>query len=202
MHTIKDPGLRRNEKECSFQNPAISVRPQLAGHHKLLTPPLLHPQEYILKPPPPLGPDGGVLLDSSLHGKMYRHTDEPHSLDPDDLKEWGCEAALALLLTSSPGTTSGYLDGSASALGYGSAATLFFPNGSRWVLCQTSPYQSFSKVFDLVHLPSCLKLRSTTGTSSRMNTDSVFVEICSQIIGMVPWFRPEFRPSSACQLYQ
>ena len=35
-----------------------------------------------------------------------------------------------------------YLDGSAGALGYGSAATLFFPNGSRWVLCQTSPYQS------------------------------------------------------------
>ena len=31
---------------------------------------------------------------------------------------------------------------SAGALGYGSAATLFFPNGSRWVLCQTSPYQS------------------------------------------------------------
>ena len=60
----------------------------------------------------------------------------------------------------------------------------------------------FPKFFDLLHLPSCLKLRSTTGTSSRMNTDSVFVEICSQIIGMVPWFRPEFRPSSACQLYK
>ena len=39
-------------------------------------------------------------------------------------------------------TTWVYLDGSAGALGYGSAATLFFPNGSRWVLCQTSPYQS------------------------------------------------------------
>ena len=35
-----------------------------------------------------------------------------------------------------------YLEGSAGALGYGSAATLCFPNGSRWVLCQTSPYQS------------------------------------------------------------
>ena len=44
----------------------------------------------------------------------------------------------------------------------------------------------FPIFFDLLHLPSCLKLRSTTGTSSRMNTDSVFVEICSQIIGMVP----------------
>ena len=140
-HTIKDPGLRRNEKEYTFQNPAISVRLQLAGHHELLTPPLLHPQEYILNPPSP-GPHGGVLLDSSLHGELYRLPDEPHSLDPDDLKEWGCEAALALLLTSSPGTTWVYLDGSAGALGYGSAATLFFPNGSTWVLCQTSPYQS------------------------------------------------------------
>ena len=54
----------------------------------------------------------------------------------------GCEAALALLLTSSPGTTWVYLDGSAGALGYGSAATLFFSNGSRWVMCQTSRYQS------------------------------------------------------------
>ena len=139
-HTIKNPGLRRNEKEYTFQNPAISVLPQLAGRHELLTPPLLHPQEYILNPPP--GPYGGVLLDSSLHGELYRLPDEPHSLDPDDLEEWGCEAALALLLASSPGTTWVYLDGSAGALGYGSAATLFFPNGSRWVLCQTSPYQS------------------------------------------------------------
>ena len=140
-HTIKDPGLRRNEKEYTFQTPAISVRPQLAGHHELLTPTLLQPQEYILNPPPPR-PHGGVLLDSSLHGELYWLPDEPHSLDPDNLKEWGCEAALALLLTSSPGTTWVYLDGSAGALGYGSAATLFFSNGSGWVLCQTSPYQS------------------------------------------------------------
>ena len=35
-----------------------------------------------------------------------------------------------------------YLDGSAGALGYRSAGTLFFPSGSRWVLSQTSPYQS------------------------------------------------------------
>ena len=52
-HTIKDPGIHRNEKEYTFQNPAISVRPQLTGRHELLTPPLLHPQEYILNPPPP-----------------------------------------------------------------------------------------------------------------------------------------------------
>ena len=139
-HTIKDPGLRRNEKEYTFQNPAISVRPQLGGHHELPTPPLLQPQEYIFNPPPRATRRGP--LDSSLHGELYRLPDEPHSLDPDDLTEWGCEAALALLLTSSPGTTWVYLDGSAGALGYGSAATLFFPNGSRWVLCQTSPYQS------------------------------------------------------------
>ena len=35
-----------------------------------------------------------------------------------------------------------YLDGSAGALGCRSAAALFFLNGSRCVLCQTSPYQS------------------------------------------------------------
>ena len=140
-HTIKDLGLRRNEKEYTFQKPAISVRPQLAGHHELLTPPPSPPPRVHPQPPPP-GPHGVVLLDSSLHGELYRLPDEPHSLDPDDLKEWGPEAALALLLTSSPGTTWVYLDGSAGALGYGSAATLFFPNGCRWVLCQTSPYQS------------------------------------------------------------
>ena len=50
--------------------------------------------------------------------------------------------ALALLNTSSPDPTWVYLDGSAGALGYGSAATLFLPSGSRWVLCQTSLCQS------------------------------------------------------------
>ena len=128
-HTIKDPGLRRNEKEYTSQNPAISVRPQLAGHHELLTPPFSTPKSTSSPPPP--GPHGGVLLDSSLYGELYRLPDEPHSLDPDDLEEWGCEAALALLLTSSPGMTWVYLDGSVGALGYGSAATLFFPKGSR-----------------------------------------------------------------------
>ena len=139
-HTIKDPGLRRNEKEYTFQNPAISVRPQLAGHHELLTPPLLHPQEYILNPPP--GPHDGVLLDSSLHSELYRLPDEPHSLDSMTSKNGVVKQPLPFLLTSSPNTTWVYLDCSAGALGYGSAATLFFPNGSRWVLCQTSPYQS------------------------------------------------------------
>ena len=102
-HIIKDPGLHRNEKQYAFQNPAISVRPQLAGRHELLTPPLLHPQEYILNPPP--RPNGGVRLDSSLHGELYRLPDEPQSLDPEDLEEIGCETALALLHTSSPSTT-------------------------------------------------------------------------------------------------
>ena len=51
-HTIKVPGLHRNEKEYTFQIPVISVRPRLTGRHELLTPPLLHPQEYIPNPPP------------------------------------------------------------------------------------------------------------------------------------------------------
>ena len=140
-HTIKDPGLHRNEKEYTFQIQAISVHPQLTGRHELLTPSLLQPQEYIPNLPPP-GPHGGVLIGSSLHGELYRLLDEPHSLDADDLEESGCDAALALLHTSSPDNFWVYLDGSAGALGYRSAATLFSPSGSRWVLCQTSPYQS------------------------------------------------------------
>ena len=130
-HTIKDSGLHRNEKEYTFEIPAIYARPQLTGPHELLTLPLLHPQKYIPNPPPPPGPHGGVLIGSSLHGELYRLPDEPHSLDPDDLEEWGCDAALALLHTSSHDTTSVYLNGSAGALGYGFAATLFSPSGSR-----------------------------------------------------------------------
>ena len=140
-HTIKDPGLHRNEKEYTFQSPAISVRPKLAGRHELLTPPP-SPPPRVHPPPPPPGPHGGVLLGSSLHGELYRLPDEPHSLDPDDLEEWGCDAGVALLHTWSLDTTWVYLDRSAGALGYGSAATLFFRSGSRMVLCQTSPYQS------------------------------------------------------------
>ena len=54
-HTIKDPSLHRNEKEYTFQNPAIAVRPLLVGRHELLNPRLLRPQEYIPNPPPPRG---------------------------------------------------------------------------------------------------------------------------------------------------
>ena len=43
-HTFKDPGLRRNEKEYTFQIPAISIRPRLTGHHELLTPPFSTPK--------------------------------------------------------------------------------------------------------------------------------------------------------------
>ena len=135
----RSPPQRRRihlSKPSHFCPPPTSGAPRTA-YPPPSPPPRLHPQ-----PPPPPGPHGGVLLDSSLHGELYRLPDEPHSLDPDDLKESGCEAALALLLTSSPGTTWVYLDLSAGALGYGSAATLFFRNGSRWVLCQRSPYQS------------------------------------------------------------
>ena len=54
-HTIKDPGLHRNEKEYAFQSPAISVRPQLAGRHELLTPPPSPPPRVHPQPPPPPG---------------------------------------------------------------------------------------------------------------------------------------------------
>ena len=138
-HTIKDPGRRRMKKSTPFKTQPFVSACNWRGTTNCLPPPFSTPKSTSSTPPP--GPHGGVLLDSSLHGRLYRLPDEPHSLDPDDLKEWGCEAALALLLTSSPGRAWVYLDGSAGALGYGSAAPLFFPNGSRWVLCQTSPYQ-------------------------------------------------------------
>ena len=79
-HTIKDPGLRRNKKEYTFQNPAISVRPQLAGHHELLTPPLLHPQKYILNPPPP--PPGHTAEFCSTRRCMASCTGSQMNLTP------------------------------------------------------------------------------------------------------------------------
>ena len=51
-HTIKDPGLHRNEKEYTFQSRAISVRPEMAGRHELLTPPLSPPPRVHPQPPP------------------------------------------------------------------------------------------------------------------------------------------------------
>ena len=74
-------------------------------------------------------------MGSQLHGEPCRLPDEPHSLNADDLEEWGCAADLALLHASPPDTTWVYLDGSAGALG-------FFSSGARWVLCQPCPYQS------------------------------------------------------------
>ena len=52
-HTIKDRGLHRNEKEYTFQSPAISVRPRLAGHNELLTPPPFSTPKSTSSTPPP-----------------------------------------------------------------------------------------------------------------------------------------------------
>ena len=145
--TIRDPSLHCNENVYTFHNPAISIRPRLTGHHQLLTPPPSPPPRVHSNPPPPRGHTAGGwntggVIGSLLHRELYRLPDEPHSLNPDYLKEWGCAAALALLQTSSLDTTLVHQDGSAGVLGYGAAASLFFPSGTRWILCQTAPYQS------------------------------------------------------------
>ena len=159
-HTIRDPSLHCNEKEYTFQNRAISIRPQLTGRHEVLTPPFVHLQEYI-STPRPLGPHSGVLIGSSRHGELYGLPDEPLSPNPDDVEEWGCTAALAVRHTSPPETTWVYLDGSAGGLGYRSAATLFFPMGYHGSCAQhlrTSPQRdrSSERLSCCYEGPSCL----------------------------------------------
>ena len=48
--------------------------------------------------------------------------------------------------------------------------------------CSARP---FPKFFDLLHLPPCLKLRSTAGTSSRLNTDLGFLD---SVIKSLAWY--------------
>ena len=43
-HTVKDTSFDRNEKEYTFQNPAILIRPRLTERHKLLSPPFSGPK--------------------------------------------------------------------------------------------------------------------------------------------------------------
>ena len=129
-HTFKDPSLHRNEKKYTFQNPAISIRPRLTGRHELLPPPPFPTPKSTSRPPSPPGQHAGFLIGSSLHGKLYRLPDEPHSLNPDDVEDWSCASGLAFLHTAPPHSTWVYLDCSAGPLGYGSAATLFSPTGT------------------------------------------------------------------------
>ena len=136
------PQPPRQRKRVHLSKPGHSGPPLAGGTSRTTQPPPYSPARVHPEPPPPRGPHGGVCIDSSLHGDLYRLPDEPHTLNPDDLEEWGCAVALALLQSSPPETVSVYLDGSAGALGYGSVATLFFPSGARWVLCQPSPHQS------------------------------------------------------------
>ena len=91
-------------------------------------------------PPPPLN---GVLLQASPMGYLYQiHSLPPHSLRADDLKAWNCNRAAQLLQEAFSETTWVYLDGSAGQGGFGSAATIYNPNGTVLVLCLPSPYHS------------------------------------------------------------
>ena len=79
---------------------------------------------------------GGVLVE-------YQVDDlPPNSLRCDDLKAWNCNRAAQLLQEASSETTWVYLDGSAGQRGFGSAATIYKPNGTILVLCLPSPYHS------------------------------------------------------------
>ena len=76
-------------------------------------------------------------------GYLYQiHGLPPHSLRADDLKAWNCNRAAQLLQEASSETTWVYLDGSTGQGGFGSAATIYNPNGTVLVLCLPSPYHS------------------------------------------------------------
>ena len=93
-----------------------------------------------MQTPPPLN---GVLLQASPMGYLYQvHGLPPHFLRNEDLKAWNCNRASQLLQEASSETTWVYLDGSAGQGGFGSAATIYKPNGTILVLCLPSPYHS------------------------------------------------------------
>ena len=65
-------------------------------------------------------------------GYLYRLHDFPHALRSDDLQAWGCHKAARLLNDSPDDTTWVDVDGSAGQGGFGSAATIFKPDGKTW----------------------------------------------------------------------
>ena len=74
-------------------------------------------------------------------GYLYQiHGLPPHSVRADDLKASNCNRAAQLLKEAPSETTWVYLDGSAGQGGFGSAATIYNPNGTVLVLCLPSPY--------------------------------------------------------------
>ena len=81
-HTIKDPSLHRNEKEYTFQNPAIAIRPLLVGRHELLSAPPSSPARVHPEPPPPPGRTEGSASAPRCTGTC---TGFPMSLTPSTL---------------------------------------------------------------------------------------------------------------------
>ena len=139
------PGDDTNFTLCGSQNvytlhpPVISVPDNILGNQHLLIPQDDTCLPLRDNPPPPLR---GTLLRSSPMGYLYRLSDFPHTLGSEDLKTWGCHKAARLLSDSPPDTTWIYLDGSAGQGSFGSAATIFKPDGEVLVLCLPSPYHS------------------------------------------------------------
>ena len=76
-------------------------------------------------------------------GYLYQiHGLPPHSYRADDLKAWNCNKAAQLLQEASSKTTWIYLDASAGQGLFGSAVTIYNPNGTVLVLCLAAPDHS------------------------------------------------------------
>ena len=121
-------------------------------------------------------------------GYLYQiHGLPPHSLRADDLKAWHCNRAAELLQEASSETTWVYLDGSAGQGGFGSAATIYNPNGTVLVLCLPSPYHFsegseywagimlFRWVFSLNQPMECLILGDNKQVIRTANTQSYVI---------------------------
>ena len=93
-------------------------------------------------PTPPHTPYGGTLLSFSPDACVYEPNVSPHSLRASHLQAWECHCTHQLPRQESQQTVWVYLDGSASRGGYGSAATVYLPNGTTFVFCPTSPFQT------------------------------------------------------------
>ena len=133
------------DHEFVLQPPISAVRPgsfrtpELAAPQLLQVPAFPSPTDTKPLPPPPYG---GTLLNSSPDALVYQLNVSPHSLCANDLQAWECHSAHQLLRQESPQTVWVYLDGSAGKAGYGSAATVYLPDGTTFVLCLPSPFQT------------------------------------------------------------
>ena len=123
----------------SAVRPEFFRTPELAAPRLLQVPAFFSPTDTKPLPPPPYG---NTLLSSSPDALVYQLNVSPHSLCTGDLQAWECHTAHQLLRQESRQTIWVYADGSAGRGGYGSAATVYLPNGTTFVFCLPSPFQT------------------------------------------------------------